>query len=271
MKQKKKKRRLHENKDGKKDVVKSSIPAAYRIDLNKLNITGKVPIELSNRISKFNVPMTQKERNRRLERQERFETKETGSSIKNKDNKSDDTSFCKIESALTCRRKLPHVQKRKAVNNISYVKRQYDGFGTCQHLTKFYLRLTTFPKPSEVRPLSVLRLSFDHVTKKYSSEEEAYEWVNEQLKSVRQDLTVQRLFRTDFVVKVYETHARIALENGDLNEFNQCQSMLISLTQPGGVIVSNDGSVSNGCSESAELVTLMGKKRIISLPDFHAT
>ena len=41
-------------------------------------------------------------------------------------------------------------------------------------------------------------------------------------------MTVQQI-QNGLTVKVYETHARIALENHDLVQFNQCQHQILSL------------------------------------------
>ena len=90
-------------------------------------------------------------------------------------------------------------------------------------------RLTSAPNPALIRPLSILRLSLDHVIDKYCDSND-YAYTCEQLKSIRQDLTVQNI-NTRFTAHVYETHARIALECGDLNEFNQCQSRLQELVR----------------------------------------
>ncbi|VUZ43274.1 unnamed protein product [Hymenolepis diminuta] len=103
--------------------------------------------------------------------------------------------------------------------------------GTMQELEKPYLRLTKAPLPSEVRPESVLELSLAHVVKRYKDGKD-YHWVCDQLKSIRQDLIVQRI-QSEFAAKVYETHADLALEVGDSSEFHQCQSQLALLHADG--------------------------------------
>lgn len=99
--------------------------------------------------------------------------------------------------------------------------------GTSQNIEKRYLRLTAPPKPETVRPLPILEQTLEFLKKKWRSEAD-YSYICDQFKSLRQDLTVQHI-KNEFTVNVYEIHARIALEKGDLGEFNQCQTQLRAL------------------------------------------
>ncbi|CAL4953779.1 unnamed protein product [Urochloa decumbens] len=93
--------------------------------------------------------------------------------------------------------------------------------GTCQEIEKEYLRLTRAPDPAEVRPEDVLQKALRMV----ETSKKNYLYKCDQLKSIRQDLTVQRI-QNELTIKVYETHARLAIQSGDLPEYNQCQSQL---------------------------------------------
>lgn len=99
--------------------------------------------------------------------------------------------------------------------------------GRCQTLEKKYFRLTSAPNPDHVRPVPVLRKTFELLKKKWKKESN-YSYICDQFKSLRQDLTVQHI-TNEFTVEVYEVHARIALEKGDLGEYNQCQTQLRAL------------------------------------------
>ncbi|KAI0120333.1 SAC3/GANP/Nin1/mts3/eIF-3 p25 family-domain-containing protein [Hypoxylon sp. NC0597] len=103
--------------------------------------------------------------------------------------------------------------------------------GLNQSLEKRYLRLTAAPKPADVRPEYILHQTLDLLKKKWRKDGN-YNYICDQFKSLRQDLTVQRI-RNEFTVSVYEIHARIALEKGDLGEYNQCQTQLRALYKAG--------------------------------------
>lgn len=97
--------------------------------------------------------------------------------------------------------------------------------GYLTELEKRYLRLTSEPDPALVRPESMLRKCLKFVCNKYDLTSAGYLYINDQLKAIRQDLTVQHI-KNDLAIKVYETHGRIAILNDDLGEFNQCSSQL---------------------------------------------
>lgn len=97
--------------------------------------------------------------------------------------------------------------------------------GTCTILEKEFLRLNSPPKAELVRPQKILEKHLRNLKVSWLQKSIDYQSICSQLKAIRQDCTVQRINNT-LTVDVYETHARVALESADLNEFNQCQTQL---------------------------------------------
>jgi len=89
-------------------------------------------------------------------------------------------------------------------------------------LEKEYLRT---PDMSTLRSEPILMEALKMVKQKWR-EERNYSYVAEQFKSIRQDLVVQGI-KSKTTAEVYQTHARIALEAKDIEEYNRCQTMLM--------------------------------------------
>ncbi|ELP93472.1 leukocyte receptor cluster member, putative [Entamoeba invadens IP1] len=100
--------------------------------------------------------------------------------------------------------------------------------GTCQQLEKHYLRLVKVITPDSVRPLDVLQKAFVFVGNKYKSGERDINYFLDQLKSIRQDLTVQGIVN-QFTREVYIANLITELDNNDLTELITCVKKLIEV------------------------------------------
>jgi hypothetical protein len=105
--------------------------------------------------------------------------------------------------------------------------------GTCLELEKSFLRSSAcdLPDPSLIRPQAVLEQALKGIITKTTSKS-SYDWANDQLKAIRQDLKYQNI-NNEFMVIVYETHVRLAIEFGgpDYNELNTCLTQLKEVNQ----------------------------------------
>lgn len=104
--------------------------------------------------------------------------------------------------------------------------------GSCLNLEKKYFRLTGPPDPRAVRPPHVLKAALDRVVKLYRAGKCDIHYAEDQLKAIRQDVTVQHV-RGALPVQIYEAHARACLEHGNGGDFNQCQTQLKVLYKEG--------------------------------------
>lgn len=102
--------------------------------------------------------------------------------------------------------------------------------GTNMGLTKDYLRLTSEPDPRLVRPVAVLEHAFQYFSSQWAAGASPFSFYLSQLKSMRQDLAVQRVF-SPLVFRVYEANVKIAALQRNWSELNQCLTCLHGLYQ----------------------------------------
>jgi len=167
------------------------------------------------------------EKKRREHRSKRFEkSKDSSLKSRNASANNDGMASFRARRAISSLRTRTYEEGTLAVEDMDWDALTVKG--TCQEIEKRYLRLTEAPDPAKVRPEDVLEKALAMV----ETSEKNYLYKCDQLKSIRQDLTVQRI-QNELTVKVYETHARLAMQAGDLPEFNQCQSQLKRLYAQG--------------------------------------
>ncbi|KAG7364793.1 SAC3/GANP family protein [Nitzschia inconspicua] len=210
-----------ERRKHKKKRPIENIAPIYKEDIGTEGLKTTGVISLHKDVQSFHVKVDKKEKSKRKSRMERFGD-QTQKLLDAYDADEDNLLGSALPTSLT------YSQSGIISQELEAPVRARTLVGTSTALEKPYMRLTTHPKAENVRPLAVLQRCLAHIKSKFIQNED-FEWANEQLKSVRQDITVQHL-RCPFVLEVYETHARILLEHGDLNEFNQCQTMIRSLT-----------------------------------------
>jgi SAC3/GANP family len=104
--------------------------------------------------------------------------------------------------------------------------------GVCKDLEKPFFRLTSKPDPNSIRPEPVLKKAMAWFKDRWKKGEINYEYFSEQLRSIRQDLTVQGI-HNKFSVETYQVHVRLALEAQDLDQYNSCMSRLFELYKEG--------------------------------------
>lgn len=119
--------------------------------------------------------------------------------------------------------------KTETVKNIEEYDDYEDGdeiiVGRNNSIDKPYLRITGRPDPDSVRPEPILKKSLSHFISEFKKGSIPYDMLLSQLKSVRQDLTVQHI-RNSFTVEVYEENFKLSLFENDVIQVKHCQANL---------------------------------------------
>lgn len=94
-------------------------------------------------------------------------------------------------------------------------------YGRSYQIDKPYLRLTDSPNYSKIRPEIILKYSLHYHIQLYSTGKINYDNFISQIKSIRQDLTIQSI-QNQFTLQVYQENCRISLKERDFITFKEC-------------------------------------------------
>ena len=122
--------------------------------------------------------------------------------------------------------------KKNHEQKFDSIASEWKIIGTCKELEKPFFRLTFKPDPKTIRPEPILKKALAWFKDRWRKGEIKYEYFSEQLRSIRQDLTVQGI-HNKFSVEIYQVHVRLALEAQDLDQYNSCMSRLFELYKEG--------------------------------------
>eukprot|EP01117_Protostelium_nocturnum_P011830 TRINITY_DN4310_c0_g2_i4.p1 TRINITY_DN4310_c0_g2~~TRINITY_DN4310_c0_g2_i4.p1 ORF type:complete len:382 (-),score=137.55 TRINITY_DN4310_c0_g2_i4:40-1185(-) len=122
-------------------------------------------------------------------------------------------------------------EENKTINNSQQEggeRNDIEFIGTCTIMEKEYMRLTSKPISSLVRPQKLIEEWLPLLTQRFEEKEVNYNYFSDQMKSIRQDLTVQNI-KNSFLCRVYFDHMKAASTNNDMQEFLVCLACLENL------------------------------------------
>eukprot|EP01117_Protostelium_nocturnum_P011828 TRINITY_DN4310_c0_g2_i2.p2 TRINITY_DN4310_c0_g2~~TRINITY_DN4310_c0_g2_i2.p2 ORF type:complete len:239 (-),score=99.37 TRINITY_DN4310_c0_g2_i2:519-1235(-) len=106
-------------------------------------------------------------------------------------------------------------EENKTINNSQQEggeRNDIEFIGTCTIMEKEYMRLTSKPISSLVRPQKLIEEWLPLLTQRFEEKEVNYNYFSDQMKSIRQDLTVQNI-KNSFLCRVYFDHMKAASTN----------------------------------------------------------
>lgn len=143
----------------------------------------KVEMAEKQMASQHNTSASDMEMIRRLKRLEKFELQQA---LK-----------CKMKPKLVSHQSESQQHNAAIENNddmdINERAKHMTVKGTCTEVAKNYFRLTSAPDPAKVRPEPVLKQALKMLKHKWETKASDYIYIDDQFRSLRQDLTVQRI------------------------------------------------------------------------------